>query len=143
MQEQFNDQEQTQETDDQDVESDHQAAGDDVTTDDEDEQLWGLILHLSAFAGFLIPFGNLIGPLIVWQVKKDESRFLDAVGREALNFHIAITTYAFVSALLIMVFIGLVLLGVVLIGMIVLTVIAAVKASDGECYRFPMIFRVL
>lgn len=105
--------------------------------------MWGLLLHLSAFAGFLIPFGNLIGPIIIWQVKKDESNFLDEVGREAVNFQIAITIYTFVSALLIPVFIGLLLIVAVTLGMIVFTVIAAIKASDGECYRFPMIFRVI
>jgi uncharacterized Tic20 family protein len=114
-----------------------------VTTDDEDEQLWGLILHPSALAGFLISFGNLIAPLIIWQIKKDESEFLDEVGREAVNFHIAITVYALISTVLIFVLIGFLLLAAVTIGMIVLTVIAAVKANDGECYRFPMIFRLV
>lgn len=143
MEEQFNNQGQKQEPDDQDFKSDQQAPGDNVTTDDDDEQLWGLILHITAFAGFLIPFGNIIGPLIVWQIKKDESRFLDAVGREAVNFHIAVTVYTFVSAILVFLFIGIILLAAIVLGMIVLTVIAAVKASNGKCYRFPMIFRVL
>ena len=128
---------------DNDAADSHQSAGEEVTTDDEDDQLWGLILHLSAFAGFIIPFGNLIAPLIIWQMKKDESAFLDEVGREAVNFHIAITVYALISTVLIFVLIGFLLLAAVTIGMIVLTVIAAVKANDGECYRFPMIFRLV
>ncbi len=139
MEEQGDHQEQEQSDQSMDLSSSDEG----VTTDDEDEQMWGLLLHLSAFAGFLIPFGNLIGPIIIWQVKKDESNFLDEVGREAVNFQIAITIYTFVSALLIPVFIGLLLIVAVTLGMIVFTVIAAIKASDGECYRFPMIFRVI
>lgn len=139
MEEQGDHQEQEQSDQSMDLSSSDEG----VTTDDEDEQMWGLLLHLSAFAGFLIPFGNLIGPIIIWQVKKDESNFLDEVGREAVNFQIAITIYTFVSALLIPVFIGLLLIVAVALGMIVFTVIAAIKASDGECYRFPMIFRVI
>ena len=48
----------------------------------QEEKTWGMIAHLSALAGFVIPFGNLIGPLIVWLIKKDTMPFVDDQGKE-------------------------------------------------------------
>ena len=58
-------------------------------TDSEVRQ-WGMFAHFAAFAGFVIPFGNIIGPLIVWQMKKDMP-FVDDQGKEALNFQITVS----------------------------------------------------
>ncbi|WP_416925739.1 DUF4870 domain-containing protein [Ottowia sp.] len=72
-----------------------------------------MFAHLSALAGFIIPFGNLLGPLIVWQLKKNEMPFVDDQGKEALNFQITVTLALLVSLLLIFVLIGFVLLPIV------------------------------
>ena len=61
-----------------------------------DERMWGMLCHLSTFAGYLVPFGNISGPLIVWLVKKDEYAFVDDQGKESLNFQISITIYSLV-----------------------------------------------
>ena len=108
-----------------------------------DERTMGMFCHLAAFAGIVIPFGNIIGPLVIWLVKKDESSYIDYHGKESLNFQIAFTVYGLVSALLTMVLIGLILLPIVGITALVLMIIASIKAKDGEMYRYPFIFRVL
>ncbi len=62
-----------------------------------DDRTWGILCHLSALAMLLgVPLGNLLGPLVVWLVKRDQSSFVDQQGREALNFQISITLYALV-----------------------------------------------
>ena len=53
------------------------------------------LIHISAFAGFIFPFGNIITPLIAWQTLKDRSLFLDEQGKEAINFNISYTLYVF------------------------------------------------
>ena len=107
------------------------------------ERQWALFAHLSALAGFLIPFGNVIGPLIVWQIKKAEMPFVDEQGKEALNFQITVTIAVLVCFLLMVIFIGILLLPLVAIGALVLTVIAAVKANAGEHYRYPIAWRLI
>lgn len=108
-----------------------------------DERQWGLIAHLSALVGFIIPFGNIIGPLIVWQIKKAEMPFVDDQGKEALNFQITVAIAVLVCVLLFVIFIGVLLLPLVALVALVLTVVAAVKANGGEYYRYPMTLRLV
>jgi hypothetical protein len=108
-----------------------------------DERMWGMLCHLSTFAGYLVPFGNILGPLVVWLVKKDEYAFVDDQGKEALNFQISITIYSLVSAVLILALIGIPLLIAVIIFSVVMTVIAAIKANGGEYYRYPLTIRLV
>ena len=108
-----------------------------------DENLWAMLCHISAFAGFLMPFGNIIAPLIIWLIKKDEYPLVSDQGKEAINFQITLTIYLFASAILIILVIGIpLLIGLVFFGFIV-TVIAAIKASEGERYRYPMTIRFI
>ncbi len=109
---------------------------------DADSRQWGMIAHLSALVGFIIPFGNIIGPLIVWQVKKDMP-FVEDQGKEALNFQITVTLAAIVCFILMFVFIGVLLLPVVGIAALVLTIIAGIKANGGEEYRYPLTLRLI
>lgn len=62
------------------------------------------LIHISAFAGYMIPFGSIIVPLIVWQTLKDRSRFLDEQGKEAVNFNISYALYIFILGLSILPF---------------------------------------
>lgn len=103
-----------------------------------DERMWGMLCHLSTFSGYLIPFGNILGPLVIWLIKKDEYAFVDDQGKEALNFQISIMIYATVLALTI---IGIPLAILALIFGIVMTVVAAIKANGGEYYRYPLTIR--
>lgn len=102
-----------------------------------------MFCHLSALAGFIIPFGNIIGPLILWQMKKTESAFIDDQGKEALNFQITITIAAIVSAILIVVLIGAFLLPAVGLIALVFTIIGAIKANEGVTYRYPFAIRLV
>ena len=94
-----------------------------------DERLWGMIAHLSALAGFIIPFGNIAGPLIVWMIKKDAMPFVDDQGKESLNFQITVTIAAIVAAVLIVFLIGFLLLPAVGLAALVFTVIAVIDAN--------------
>lgn len=109
-----------------------------------EEQNWAMICHLSALAGFLIPFGNLLGPLIVWLVKRTEMPLVDTNGKEALNFQITVTIAMAISGLLMFVLIGFVLMPVVVVGALVLTIRAAIKVSNGELdHTYPWTIRLL
>ncbi len=116
--------------------------GGDVLTDDSEVRQWAMFAHLAAFAGFFIPFGNIIGPLIVWQMKKDLP-FVDAQGKEALNFQITVSIAVFLCLILMFLLIGFLLLPLVLIGSFVMTVIAALKANNGEDYQYPFAIRLI
>ncbi|GIX35635.1 MAG: hypothetical protein KatS3mg126_1414 [Lysobacteraceae bacterium] len=108
-----------------------------------DERQWALFAHLSALAGFLIPFGNILGPLIVWQIKKNEMPFVDDQGKEALNFQITVLIAVVVCLVLSVLLIGLLLLPVVAVADLVLTIVAAIKANQGETYRYPFTLRLI
>jgi len=109
--------------------------------EDKNARLWGMLCHLAGLAGFAFPFGNVILPLIFWQLKKSEYRFVDAQGKEALNFQISMTIYGLVTIPLFFLCIGPFLLAAVAIVDLVLLLIAAIKANNGESYRYPLAIR--
>ncbi len=117
-------------------------SGGDFLTDDREVRQWAMFAHLAAFAGFVIPFGNIIGPLIVWQMKKDMP-FVNAQGKEALNFQITVSIAVFLCMVLMLVVIGFLLLPLVVIASFVMTIIAALKANNGEDYRYPFAIRLI
>jgi uncharacterized Tic20 family protein len=108
-----------------------------------DVKMWAMLCHLSALVGYIIPFGNVIGPLIFWMLKKDESPFIDANGKEAVNFQISILIYAIVSGILILVVIGILLLPIVVILGFVFMIVASIKSYSGESYRYPLTIRFI
>ena len=109
-----------------------------------DEQNWAMACHLSALAGFVIPFGNIAGPLIVWLIKRAEMPLVDVHGKEALNFQITVSIALAVCVALMFVLIGFVLVFIVGLGALVLTIMAAVKVSNGDYeYRYPFTLRLL
>lgn len=109
-----------------------------------DARLWAMIAHLAGFLGYFIPvIGSLIGPLIIWQLKKDLHPFVDDQGKEALNFQITVAIAVAVCLLLMIVAIGFLLIWVVGIGAIVLMIIAAIKANEGTAYRYPFCLRLI
>ncbi|MBT8136861.1 MAG: DUF4870 domain-containing protein [Gammaproteobacteria bacterium] len=109
-----------------------------------DERTWAMLTHLSALTAFFTGgFGAIIGPLVVWLIKKDEMPFVDDQGKEALNFQITMLIATIVSAVLVLVLIGFLMLVVVGIFDLVMVIIAAVKANDGEQFRYPLTIRFL
>ncbi len=108
-----------------------------------DARTFGMLCHLIAFAGFVFPFGNLIGPLVIWLLKKDEHAFVDDQGKESLNFQISMSIYAIISAILIVVVLGIFLLIAIVIFEVVMIIIASIKANEGLVYRYPLTIRFL
>jgi len=110
---------------------------------DNNAKMWGMFCHLSALAGFLIPFGNLIGPLVIWLIKKNEIPFVDDQGKESLNFQIMVTIAMLICFALVFVCIGAILLPLVAIAALVFVIIASIKANNGEQYRYPVNLRLI
>lgn len=107
------------------------------------ETNWAMFCHLGSFCGYFIPLGNIIVPLVLWLVKRDEWPYVNQHGKEALNFNISFTIYAIISAVLCIVLIGFVLLAALFIMSIVFVIQATLSASKGEYYRYPLIFRFI
>jgi uncharacterized Tic20 family protein len=99
--------------------------------------------HLSTFAGLVVPFGSVIGPLAVWLTRRDRDPFIDDTGREALNFGISIAIYGSVLLVAALMLVGIPLLVVGVIAWVVLASLAAVKASQGQSYRYPLTMRLV
>lgn len=105
---------------------------------------WAVFLHLAGFANYVgIPFGSILGPLVLWLLKRDQSEFVNECGKEALNFHLSMLIFSLISIPLIFVFVGFFTLLAISIIEIIFTIIAMVKASDGEIYRYPLSIRFI
>lgn len=111
--------------------------------DPKQAKLWGMLCHLLGFATFVVPLGNILGPLVIWLVKKDEIPFVDDQGKESLNFQITMTICAVVSWLTCLFFVGFILLPAVLIFWFIMTIIGAINANDGKRYRYPLTIRFI
>lgn len=103
----------------------------------------GMLCHLLAFSGIIVPFGTILGPLVMWLVKKDADPYVDQQGKESVNFQISMMIYTIASIILIFVFIGAILLPLLIIANIVLTIIGTVKASKGEPWQYPLTIRLI
>ena len=109
----------------------------------DEERLWAMFCHLSAMLGYLLPFGQLIGPSVVWMAKRDRSGFIDAHGREALNFQISVMLYAVIALIACFVLIGFLLLFALVIFHVSMTLYASLRAQQGDAVRYPMALRIL
>ena len=108
-----------------------------------EERTWGMIAHLSALAGFVVPLGNVLGPLIVWMIKRETMPLVEDQGKEALNFQLCVTIILVVSIILSFIAIGLPILVIAGLYALVMTIVAGVKANSGERYRYPITFRFI
>ena len=95
------------------------------------------ITHLGGILFSFIPL------LIVWLLKKDDSEYIAAQAREALNFQITLLLAQFVAYVLIFILVGFLLLGLIWIFNIVFCIIAAISSSKGEYYRYPLTLRLI
>ena len=115
-----------------------------ATVPTRDVRKWAMFCHLSALVGLLgNGLGFLVGPLVVWLLKKEDDSFIDDHGKEAVNFQITMFIALFVSGILVLVVIGLAMLVVVGIMMIVFPILGAVRANEGEPYRYPFSIRFI
>jgi uncharacterized protein len=85
----------------------------------------------------------LLGQLVVWPAKRDDSLELDAHGKEAVNFQLSMLIYNLVAAVFCLVLVGFVFLAILWILNTVFVIIAAIQASDGKFYRYPMTIRFI
>ncbi len=107
-------------------------------------RLWSIFCHASALLGVFLHFpGHVLGPLIVWLAKRDESPELDAHGKEAVNFQLSMLLYTVIAGVFCLVLIGFVLLPILWVANAVFVVIASIKASDGKLYRYPITIRFI
>ncbi len=107
------------------------------------EKNWAVWSHLSAFVGFFFPLGNIIAPVILWQIKKEELPFGSAQAKECLNFQISVVIYLIASWVLMFVFVGFLTAVVVAVCSITYPIRAAIKASKGIPYKYPMTIRLI
>lgn len=119
------------------------------TTQSSDERTWALIGHLSAFTFFISGIGCIVGPLIVWLIKRDTLPFAADQAKEALNFNITLAIAFAVLVLFSIITLGIGLLlawpigAILFVAWVVLTIIAAIKANEGVAYRYPFTLRLV
>lgn len=105
---------------------------------------WAMFCHYAAFAWLFAPMiGNVIGPLVVWQLKRESDPYVDAQGREALNFQLTLSLALMLCGLLAWLVIGFPLMALVSVVGLVLTVIGGTKANEGRPWRYPFCLRFL
>ncbi|PXA04854.1 DUF4870 domain-containing protein [Coraliomargarita sinensis] len=124
--------------------------------------MMGMLCHLLALTALVgVPFGNILGPLVIWLIKKEDHPFIDKCGKESLNFQITATlagmalgvvavVTTFIAAIPIIGLISFLFLPLIalaglalMVAVIVFTVIAAIKASEGTNYRYPYSIRLI
>jgi uncharacterized Tic20 family protein len=109
-----------------------------------DVRLWCVLSHASALLGLFLHFlGHLLGPLVVWLIKRGDSPEIDAHGKESLNFQISMLIYDAIAAILCLVLIGIPILIVLWILNTIFVIIASVQASEGKLYRYPLAIRFI
>ena len=113
------------------------------TESDPNARTMGMLCHLLALSGFIIPFGSIIGPLVIWLIKKDQIPFVNDQGKESLNFQITVILALIACFVLMFVVIGFFLLPVVGITALVFIIIASIKANQGIAYRYPFALRLI
>jgi len=110
-----------------------------ATTTSSDIRTWCVLCHASALLGiFLHFFGHLLGPLIVWLVKRGDSPEIDAHGKESLNFQLSMLIYDAIAFVLCFVLIGIPILILLWVLNTIFVIIASIQASEGKLYRYPL-----
>lgn len=117
----------------------------DPVAKDKNENTLGIVCHLLAFAQFalIVPCGNIIGPLVLWLLKRADSPYIDEHGKEVLNFNISWAIYGVIAGLSCLILIGFVIGPILFVAWIVFVIIGSMKASEGKLYRYPLTIRFL
>ena len=112
-------------------------------TPSKDERTWAMLSHFSALCMFIFPFGNILVPLIIWLIKKEEMSFVENQAKEVLNFQISMTIYLLISGILCFILIGIPFVIGLGIFNVIITIIAGIKANDGISYRYPINLKLI
>jgi uncharacterized Tic20 family protein len=119
-------------------------AGESYTEPDKDAKNWAMLAHLSGLLIYLLPgVGHIVGPLVIWLMKKDEHPFVDINGKEALNFQISMSIYMLVGLVSILSCVLFWVVPVLVVVDSIFSIIAAIKASNGESYEYPLTIRLV
>lgn len=110
---------------------------------DRDDRNWGILVHAAAFTGLVVPFGNILGPLLIWLIKKEDSEFVDKNGKASLNFQLSWTIWILLAAVTIFFMIGLILVPLLGLAWLILVVLGTIRASDGGVYEYPLTIRFI
>lgn len=102
------------------------------------DKQWALIAHLGTLAGYVIPFGNIIVPLVVYVSKKDESEYVREHARESLNFQITFTLLVIAAVITIVLMVGILFLIILPIVNLIFVILAALAIDKGEFYHYPL-----
>ncbi len=111
---------------------------------DRDARNWAMGCHMIALVGLLgNGIGFLLGPLILWLIKREDHPFINEQGRESVNFQLTMLLAILVCVPLIFVGIGILLMPMIAVFDVVMVIVAGIKAADGQHYRYPLTFRFL
>ncbi|WP_341503996.1 DUF4870 domain-containing protein [Gallaecimonas sp. GXIMD4217] len=111
---------------------------------DNETRNWALACHAASFAGLIVPlFGSVLGPLIVWLMKREQHPYIDEQGKEALNFQITMIIAYAMAAVLVVILIGILLLWALVIFDLIMVIMAMVKTANGEDFRYPISLRLV
>lgn len=108
-----------------------------------EERQYAMFIHLSQFAGLIVPLLGWLLPLILWQVKKDSSAYINANGKIVMNWIISSLIYAIVCYILVYILVGIILLIALGICSLVFVILGAIKASNGEIWHYPLSIRFI
>jgi len=97
-----------------------------------------MFCHLSAFAGYFFPLGGIIGPLVCWISRKDDSPWVDANGKSSLNFQLSLLLYTVLTIPLVFIIVGIPIILFLIVLEVVCIVIAAIRAAKGEVFKYPI-----
>jgi uncharacterized Tic20 family protein len=115
-----------------------QSAGVGPAAQEQQARQWAFLLHLSILAGFVVPVAGLVIPIAIWQLKKDELLGIDAHGKNVVNWIISAIIYAVVCVILAFVIIGIPLLIALGVVAVIFPIVAAIKAKNGEVWKYPL-----
>lgn len=117
---------------------------------DQQARTWALFTHLSSLSMYVgVPFGNVVGPLVLWLIRKDDMPFVDDQGKEALNFNISVLLYAVIAGIFALVTIGVGLIIaiplwlILVVGHLVYTILGTINANNGVYHRYPLTIRFI
>ena len=112
-------------------------------SNERESRQWSMFLHLSVLTGFIVPLAGLVAPIVIWQMKKDDSPKLDIHGKIVVNWVLSMILYMIVSVVLSFVVIGLPMLLALVVLNIVFPIIGGIKANNGETWRYPLSIRFM
>ena len=116
-----------------------------VQPDPESERsrFWCVLCHLGALTGYILPFGHIIAPLLIWMNTRGKVPGVDRAGRESINFQLTVTLLALIGVMLSVVFVGLVLLFATVVFHVSMTLYASLRAQQGDEFRYPLNLRMI